>query len=97
MRSYYRKSSLNRKNETIRGDSQAYQDLQGSRITVGESCQNGLKELTMPKLTIEAWVNADTGKVIIREPYKVIDWTLLEKGGYDVTASSYRFRKDSGD
>ncbi len=38
----------------------------------------------------EAWVNAETGKVIIRKPYKVIDWTLPNKGEYDVTASNKR-------
>jgi len=27
-------------------------------------------------LKIEAWINANTGEVIIREPYEVIDWTL---------------------
>ena len=27
----------------------------------------------------EAWINADTGEIIIREPYKVIDWTLSER------------------
>ncbi len=44
----------------------------------------------------EAWINTDTGKVIIRESYKVIDWRLPErKGEYDVTASSYRTRKNS--
>ncbi len=44
----------------------------------------------------EAWINTETGKVIIREPYKVIYWTLPNKGEYgeyDVTASSYRLRK----
>jgi len=28
----------------------------------------------------EAWVNTDTGEVVIKEPYKVIDWTLPAKG-----------------
>ena len=28
----------------------------------------------------EAWINADTGEVIIHEPYKVIDWTSPAKG-----------------
>ena len=41
---------------------------------------------------IEAWVNADTGKVKIIKPYKAI---LPDKGGYDVTASSYRTRKNN--
>ncbi len=45
----------------------------------------------------EAWVNTNTGEVIIREPYKVIDWTLPNKGEYDVTASSYRLTKNSRD
>ncbi len=44
---------------------------------------------------IEAWTDTDTGKVIIHEPYKVIYWTLPNKGEYDVTASSYRTRKNS--
>lgn len=29
----------------------------------------------------EAWINADTGEVIIREPYKVIYWTLPKRKG----------------
>ena len=43
---------------------------------------------------IEVWTDIETGKVKIREPYKVIDWTLPEqKGEYDGTASSYRTKK----
>ena len=45
----------------------------------------------------EILINADTGKVIIREPYKVINWTFPDKGEYDVTASSYRTRDSSRD
>ena len=40
----------------------------------------------------EVLINTDTGEVIIREPYKVIDWTLPEMKGakIDEQASTKR-------